>query len=160
MQSTKTEGEFETMDEIDVKLLEILSRDSSQTATEITSQINLSIPAVNKRIAKLKASGIIENFTIQINAKQVDKPVLAFIMVVLNQYSQTDQFQSVIQADPDIVECNAITGEYDYLLKVYAKDIESLEEKLLKLKSTKGIAKSNTMFSLMQHKHLPGPLPD
>ena len=49
---------------------------------------------------------------------------------------------------------------YDYLLKVYAKDIESLDEKLLKLKSTKGIAKSNTMFSLIQHKHLPGPLPD
>lgn len=148
------------MDEIDVKLLEILSKDSSLTATEITTQVNLSIPAVNKRIAKLKTSGVIENFTIQTNPKKIDKPVLAFVMVVLNQYTQIEQFLSVIQSDPDIVECNAITGEYDYLLKVYAKDIENLEEKLLKLKNTKGIAKSNTMFSLTQHKHLFGPLPD
>lgn len=148
------------MDEIDVKLLEILSKDSSQTATEITSQINLSIPAVNKRIAKLKANGVIENFTIRVNAKKVEKTVLAFIMVVLNQYSQAEEFQRFVQADPDIVECNAITGEYDYLLKIYARDIESLEEKLIKLKSTKGIAKSNTMFSLLEHKRLSGPLPD
>ena len=148
------------MDEIDVKLLKLLSEDSGQTATQIMSRVNLSIPAVDKRIAKMKSGGVIKRFTIQVNPKQIEKPVLAFIMVVLNQNLQTEDFQKVIQEDPDIVECNAITGEYDYILKVYARDTESLEEKLLKLKSTKGIVKSNTMFSLMEHKHLPGPLPD
>ncbi len=84
---------FDYMDEIDVKLLKLLSEDSGQTATQIMSRVNLSIPAVNKRIAKLKSGGVIERFTIQVNPKQIEKPVLAFIMVVLNQNLQTDDFQ-------------------------------------------------------------------
>ena len=147
------------MDEIDVKLLQLLSKDSSMSATEITTQVNLSIPAVNKRIAKLKSSGVIKSYTIQVNPKKIEKNVLAFIMVVLNQYSGVDDFLKIVKLDPDMIECHAISGEYDYLLKVYAKDIEELEDKLVALKVAKGVAKSNTLFSLCEHKHLSGPIP-
>jgi len=147
------------MDEIDRKLLEILGKNANITATELTSLVNLSIPAINKRIARLRSSGVIEAFTIRVNPKKIGKTVLAFVMVVLEQYSHADGFHKYVLDDPDIVECNAISGEYDYLLKIYASDIESLEKKLLALKKTKGVAKSNTMFSLLEHKHLLGPLP-
>ena len=148
------------MDETDVKILNILSEDSSTTTTDITQKINLSIPAINKRIAKLKSCGLIKQFTIRVDAKKVGKPVLAYVMIILDQYAHLDHLLRFIQADRDIVEFHAITGEYDYILKVYAKDIESLEEKLINLKKQKGIAKSYTMFSLLEYINLPGPLPD
>lgn len=148
------------MDDIDIKLLHILSDNSNQTATEIMSQINLSIPAINKRIAKMRASGLIKKFTLSVDAKMVGKPVLAYIMVILNQYSEVEELVKYIRSDKDIVECHAITGEYDYILKMYARDIEHLEEKLIKLKKQKGISKSQTMFSLLEYKNSPGPLPD
>jgi len=147
------------MDEIDEKILRLLAKDSSMSTTEITSEVNLSIPAVNKRIAKLKSSGVIKHFTIQVDAKKIEKNVLAFIMVILNQYSSANDFLKIIGSDPDIVECHAITGEYDYLIKVYAKDIQELESKLISLKEVKGVSKSNTLFSLCEHKYLSGPLP-
>ena len=138
------------MDEIDARLLEILTIDSSQTATEIAAQIKLSIPATIKRIGKLTNNGIIERFTIQANAKRIGKSVLAYIAVTLNPRFSIDEFQTMVHADRDIVECNAVSGEYDYLLKIYASNVKALDE----------ISQSQTMFSLSELKHLPGPLPD
>lgn len=62
--------------------------------------------------------------------------------------------------DPDILECYSITGEYDYILKICAKDIDSLERKILDLKKKKGVLKSHTMISLMEHKFVPTVLLD
>lgn len=148
------------MDDIDIKLLHILAENSNQTATEIMPQINLSIPAINKRIAKMRASGLIKKFTLSVDAKMIGKPVLAYVMVILNQYSEVEELVKYVRLDKDIVECHAITGEYDYILKMYARDIEHLEDKLIKLKKQKGISKSQTMFSLLEYKNATGPLPD
>ena len=148
------------MDDIDIKLLHILAENSNQTATEIMPQINLSIPAINKRIAKMRASGLIKKFTLSVDAKMIGKPVLAYVMVILNNYSELEELVKYVRSDNDIVECHAITGEYDYILKMYARDIEHLEDKLIKLKKQKGISKSQTMFSLLEYKNATGPLPD
>lgn len=148
------------MDEIDVKILNILSENSNTTTTDITAKVNLSIPAINKRILKLTQRGIISRFTILVDNKKAGKPIQAFILVVVQHNSATDKLSKYIQSDPDILECYAVTGEYDYLLKVCAKDVEGLEEKLLHLKRQLGVIKSHTLLSLMEHKFQPSALPD
>ena len=60
--------------------------------------------------------------------------------------------QKYVNEHPDVLECYAVTGDYDYLIKMCAESIEALEEKLLYLKKQKGVVKSHTMFSLMEHK--------
>jgi len=140
------------MDEIDAKLLRILSENADATATEMMAKVNLSIPAINKRISKLRQSGVIRQYTILVDPDKVGKPIQAFILVVLQQPSGAGMLTEYIQSDPDILECYAVTGEYDYILKVCARDVEQLEQKLNLLKQQKGIAKSYTMLSLMEHK--------
>lgn len=147
------------MDAIDKKLLEILMQDARCSATDIAKKVNLSIPAVNKRIAKLRESGVISKFTVQIDPKKIDKSVQAFIMLVVDQYSKVNELFAFIDKSQNIVGCYAITGEYDYLLNLYAKDIEELESVLLELKEKKCVSKSHTVFVLMEHKHTTGPLP-
>lgn len=141
------------MDDIDRKLLRILSENSSTTATDMMAQVNLSIPAINKRIQKLRQAGVIRQFTILVNPEMVGKPIQAFILVVLQQSHHVDKFLEYIRSDPDILDCYAVTGEYDYLLKVCAADMEMLEEKLSHLKRQSGVIKSHTMLSLLEHKH-------
>lgn len=148
------------MDEIDSKILHILSENANATATEMMAQINLSIPAINKRISKLRQSGMIRQFTILVDPEKVGKPIQAFILVVLQHPSCATALAEYIQSDPDILECYAVTGEYDYIIKVCAADVEQLEKKLLLLKHQKGVAKSHTMLSLMEHKFRPCILPD
>ena len=148
------------MDEMDRMLLRLLLEDSAATATELSRRVNLSVPAVNKRIARLKKSGVIECFTVRLNAERVGKGVQAFVLVAVSRYAKSEELLETVQADPDILECHAVTGEYDYLLKVCARDVAELERKLLRLKEKECVAKSHTMFSLMTHKHISGPLPE
>lgn len=147
------------MDETDAKLLKLLAKKADATATELMPKVNMSIPAINKRIAKLKSSGAIRHVTVVTDPKQVGKPIIAFVLVVLDRFSGTDGLLQMVNADPDILECYAVTGEYDYLIKICAADIESFEEKLLKLK-TKNVAKSHTLLTLCEHKYFPSVLPD
>jgi Lrp/AsnC family leucine-responsive transcriptional regulator len=140
------------MDSVDRKILSILANDAGKTATEIGRVVNLSIPAVNKRIAKLKEEGVILSTTVITDAKKVGKPVCAFILLVMRYGEEIGQFMKHIKEDPDILECYAITGEYDYLIKVCAPDVQTLEEKLLFIKGQKGVTKSHTMLALAEHK--------
>lgn len=148
------------MDDIDYKIIKILSDNANATATEISTQVNLSIPAVNKRISKLKQTGLIRQFAVVLDPEKVGKPIQAFILLLLQQPSGASKLTEYIQSDPDILECYAITGEYDYILKVCARDVAHLEKKLNHLKQQKGIAKSYTMLSLMEHKFRASILPN
>ena len=147
------------MDSIDIKLLRLLAQDAGATTSSLVPKLNLSVPAINKRIAKLKADGIIEQTTILINSQKVDKQITAFILVVLEHFKQSEQLMEIVKADPDILECYAVTGDYDYILKICTTDIDTLENKLLKMKE-QGIAKSQTMFALRKHKFSATALPD
>lgn len=148
------------MDAIDKQLLQILAADSSTTATDISAQIHLSIPAINKRITKLRTSGVIRSFTVQVDPRKIDKSVQAFVLLVVSEYAQTKELFDFVNSQKDVIDCYAITGEYDYLIKIYTRDIDSLEDILLKLKEKRCVSKSHTMFALMEHKHVSGPLPD
>ena len=148
------------MDKTDAKILSILADNANTTSTEIGEKVNLSVPAVNKRIQKLKNDGVIKNFTVITTGKKVDKPIMAFILLVMRYGDGIDTLLEYIEKDIDILECYAVTGEYDYLIKICAEDVESLENKLLHLKKQKGVVKSYTMFSLMEHKFKSAILPD
>lgn len=148
------------MDHIDRKILQILSKDASITATEMTSMVNLSIPAINKRIQKLKDSGVIRRFTIQVDPEMVGKPICAFMLIVLQQGAGMDSVMEFIQSDPDILECSGVTGEYDYLLKICAPNVPALQKKINHLKKKAGVVKSHTMLSLTEYKYMISALPD
>ena len=119
----------------------------------------MSIPAINKRISKLKASGVIRRATILTEPKTVGKPVLAYVLVVMDRFSNAQALFDYAAADPDVLECYAVTGEYDFILKLCAADVSALEDKLLELKRSRGIAKSHTMLALQEHKFAPTALP-
>ena len=148
------------MDKTNRKILSMLSADASVSAAEISAAVHLSIPAVNKRIRDMKESKTIRSFTISTDPKKVGKPVIAFIFVVFRFKENMSDFFELIERDPDVLECYALTGEYDYMIKVCAENIESLETKLLSIKSQSGVERSHTMLSLMEHKFKPTILPN
>ena len=148
------------MDIIYKKILKILAENGDASATEIGRLVNLSVPAVNKRILRLQNEKIINNFTIVTNPKKTDKTIMAFVFIVMRYGESVKSLLQYASDEQDILECYSITGEYDYILKICAKDIEALENKILEIKNIKGVIKSHTMISLMEHKFAPTILPD
>jgi len=148
------------MDHIDNEILHILAENSNATSAQIAGQVNLSVPAVNKRISRMKKEGIIQSYTILTNRKLIQKPIIALIFLVVKYESGVSSLLQCVQEDEDVLECHATTGEYDFFIKVCADSIESLEDKLLRFKKQKCVVKSHTMLSLMEHKFQPTVLPD
>ena len=148
------------MDKTDRAILKLLSAHAECTAVRLAQEVHMSVPAVNKRVARLREAGVIQSYTVRLNAKAIEKSVVGSALLVLEQYAMLDELLRFVDAEPDILEFHAITGEYDYIAKICAHNIEDFESKLLRLKKQKGVAKSNTFFSLLEYKNLPGPLPD
>ena len=148
------------MDITDKKILKILSENANATATEISAMVNLSVPAVNKRILRMQTEGIIERFTIVTSPKELNKTVHAFVFIQMQYGENIKALLEYAKNEPDVLECYSVTGDYDYVLKICAKDIDSLEDKILRIKGNRGVLKSHTMISLMEHKFSPTVLPD
>lgn len=147
------------MDKIDEKILQIVSLNANTPAQEIGKAVNLSIPAVNKRLQKLKGDGVIRSYTVITDSKKVMKPIVAFVLIVMQYSKDTENFLKTLNEDPDVLECYAVTGEYDYVIKIYAKSVDDFESKLLKIKRHRGVLKSHTMFALEEHKYSATVLP-
>ncbi len=148
------------MDTIDKRILMLLADNAELTATEIGAAVGLSVPAVNKRIRRLRQDGMIRRFTVLTDGRQLGKPIAAYILIVARYGDGIALLLDALNADPDVLECYAVTGEYDYLLKVCARDVEALEEKLLRIKRLKGVVRSHTMLALQEHKFMPTIVPD
>jgi len=148
------------IDATDKKILAHLAENADASATEIGNAVGLSVPAVNKRIRRLTEEKVIKSFTVLTDGKKLDKPITAFIFLVFRYGDGAAAILDYLDKDPDVLECYAVTGEYDYLIKVCARDVETLEDKLLNLKKQRGVDRSHTMLALMEHKFSPTVLPD
>lgn len=147
------------MDKLDERIIAALAKDADVTATELSAGLHLSVPAINKRIRALKQEGVIQKYTVITDHKRVGKPIIAFVLIVLKSIEETDRFFAHVSEDPDFLECHAITGEYDCMLKVCVASVEELDRKLAVLKTHNGVMKSYTMLSLTTHKYSPTVLP-
>lgn len=137
------------MDEIDKKIIKIMSENSRISNSEISKQVFLSIPAVGERIKKLEEKHIIEKYTIRTNRNKLGYKLLAIIFVNIDDTEKIKEFREKITVMEEVIECLHMAGEYDYLLKILVRDTEELEDFLSnKMKSIKGVGRSNTMISL------------
>lgn len=137
------------MDSIDIMIINALEQNSRATASQISKEVNMSVPAVAERIRKLEESGIIEQFTIRLNRKMMGLRLMAVIFVNIDYNRNIDSFRNGVAELSEVIECHHMAGEYDYLLKVLVEDTEALEDFISdKLKRLPGVAMSNTVISL------------
>lgn len=136
------------MDNIDIKILKLLQNNARITASEISSKINLSIPAVSDRLKKLDASGVIEKYTAIISTKKMNKSLTVIMFVSLENPKFADKFIEIIQKEDEIIECHYLAGDFDYALKIITTNTETLEMILNRIKLVAGVQKTKTTVTL------------
>ncbi|MDV3427499.1 MAG: Lrp/AsnC family transcriptional regulator [Bacillota bacterium] len=136
------------MDNIDIKIIKLLQSNSRITASEISGKINLSIPAVSDRLKKLDSSGVIEKYTIILNAKKLNKSLTAIMWVSLDNPKFADRFVEFVKNEDEIIECHYLAGDFDYSLKITTENTETLEVILDKIKLVPGVMKTKTTVTL------------
>jgi Lrp/AsnC family leucine-responsive transcriptional regulator len=136
------------MDDIDTKIVRLLCENARMTVSEISSNINLSIPAVSERIKKIEASGIIKQYTAIIDPRLVGKNLTAIMSISLERPRYTEKFVEFVKGEKEILECNYIAGDFDYMLKIVTEGTYTLESLLNRIKSVPGVQKTRTIVVL------------
>jgi len=141
------------MDQIDRKIIGLLGDDARRSLADIGARVSLSPSAVNERIRKLAAGGVIRRYTVDVDPGKLGVPVCAFVFVALRESADEEAFRARVQDMPDIAECHHVTGVWNYLVKVQLADLSALEHFITALKSTGFIAKTETVIALSTVTH-------
>jgi Lrp/AsnC family leucine-responsive transcriptional regulator len=134
---------------IDSKALALLMRQGRASWADLAQHLRLSPPAAAERVRKLEERGVIFGYAARVNPEAVGYPLAAFVAVTLGRPQHRKGFLKRVAAIPEIVECHHVAGEYDYLLKVRARNTLDLDRVLSqKLKSGAGVTRTVTTIVL------------
>ena len=144
------------LDNTDKKLINLLQQDSKQTTKQLSLQLNLSVTAVYERIKKLENQKVIEKYVAIIDKNKIEKSFLVLCHIKLLQHSKeyVTTFEREVLELEEVSECFHVSGDYDYILKIYVKDMETYRNFMVtKLTAIKYIGSTQSSFAIKQVKN-------
>ena len=147
-------AQYAAMDDIDRKIIELLSLDARRPLAEIGAGVGLSASAVNERIRRLVASGAIRRFSVEAGPEALGLPVLALVFLALAPGADEARFRAFASGHAAILECHHLTGGWSYFIKVRVADLAGVEAFLAEMKAEGFVGRSETMLALSS------PVPD
>ncbi|MCK0167841.1 Lrp/AsnC family transcriptional regulator [Jannaschia sp. S6380] len=139
------------IDETDARILRLVQKDARLTSAQMSQRLNLSASACHRRLQRLEATGAIEATVALVNPRVVGRPTTVFVEISLASQADDvlDAFETAVARIPDVLECHLMTGAYDYLLKVVARDSEDFASIHRRhLARLPGVAKLQSSFAL------------
>ncbi|MEP5154192.1 Lrp/AsnC family transcriptional regulator [Planktotalea sp.] len=116
------------LDDVDKKLLAALQRHANSTAQELSDALNMSASQVGRRRQRLETEGYITSYRAHLDAQQIGLSVQAFVQVQLSSHGpeQASSFARLIELQSEITSAWTLTGDADYLLRIYCYDLSAL----------------------------------
>ena len=152
-----------TLDRTDLRLLAEIQQHGRATNAELAARVNLSASACLRRVQRLEAEGVIAGYGARLEPRAIGLGLQAFVRVQLSKHGSEAiaRFIDAVQLWDEVVACHALTGDMDYLLHVYVRDLEHFSRFLLdRLLDASGVADVNSSFVLRTVKGFSGlPLP-
>ncbi len=122
------------LDPTDKKILTELQADGRVSNTDLSRQVGLSESPCLRRVRNLESVGVIAGYSVLLDHRKLGLEIVAYVQVNLDQRSEADTnaFVNAVRKATWIVECVAISGTHDYLLKIAAKHIDHFGELTMK----------------------------
>lgn len=147
------------LDHLNVRILEELQCNARITNQELAEKVGLSPSACLVRVRKLETDGVISRYLADVDIDQLDHVIEAFIEVNLvnHERGELTKFENAMGANPHVVSCHRVSGQFDYLLLVVAQDMQQLREIADGLLSSgHGVSKISTIPILAKIKPFSG----
>ena len=137
------------LDDIDLKILDIISKNARIPFKDVASEVGVSRAAVHQRVNRMIDLHVIVGSGYHIDPKKIDYKTCTYIGVFLEKGSLYSTVAEQLRMISEIVECHYTTGQYAIFVKVYAKDNEHLRDILSdKIQNISGVASTETFISL------------
>ncbi len=141
-------------DKIDRAILNALQRDASLSVDEVSALVNLSRNACWRRIKQLEENGIIKGRVALVDPASVGVPLTAMVLIRTNKHDEMwmKDFQSALQAFPEVVGAYRMTGDLDYVLRVRVADVPAYDTFYKRLTSRISVSDISASFVMEEIK--------
>jgi len=148
------------LDDTDRALLRLLQQDADQSAAALAKNLDMSQPAIWRRIKRLKEEGVIKGVALNLNREKLGLGVTVFLGIKLATKGRVslEDFERAVKAIPEVQQIEHVLGLYDYRLRVVARDISDFERVLRRrIMTLPGVGDLEANVLLSEEKR-PGPI--
>ncbi|WEX07402.1 Lrp/AsnC family transcriptional regulator [Chelativorans sp. AA-79] len=117
------------LDRIDIAILDALQQDGRMPNAALAEKVGLSQSACSRRLDNLEKSGVIKGYHAQISNVALGHRMTVIVHISLSgQFEKTlSEFEAAVKRCPNVLSCHLMSGEYDYILRIAARDLEDYE---------------------------------
>lgn len=118
------------LDSYDLQLLSFLQENGRLTNVELSEKVHLSPSQISRRLQRLIDDGFIKSFHAHLDARLIGFGMMAYCLVTLKIHGEggMNDFHQRVRTLPEILECQSLTGEADYLLKIAVSDLKAFSD--------------------------------
>ena len=141
------------LDRIDIAILETLQKDGRISNASLAEAVGLSQSACSRRLDNLENSGVILGYHARLSIAALGHQMTAIVHISLSgQFEKTlTEFEAAIKRCPNVLSCHLMSGEYDYILRIAAKDLADYERIHKQwLSAMPHVTKINSSFALRE----------
>jgi Lrp/AsnC family transcriptional regulator for asnA, asnC and gidA len=138
----------EETDKLDVEILRRLRKDARKSYLEMARELKVANATIHERVSKLREKGILKGFHAHLSAEKLGRPITAFIGLITSQNKQLPRLVDRLKQIQEIEEAHTVTGKYDFLIKLRARNNGELQQLLNKIGSISGVSRHETMIAL------------
>lgn len=127
MAKTLKTVEIPALDKTDLAILRLLQQNARITIKEISEKVHLSSTPVHERIRRMEETGVIKQYVTLLNGAMLKKGLMVICYLTLRQHSKSagDKFIKTILEMEEVIECLTISGQFDFMLKVVAENMDA-----------------------------------
>lgn len=143
------------LDKFDRALLRALQRNARASLQELSEEVGLTTSPCWARIKRMEEAGVIEGYTVRVNAERAGLPEQLIVQLTLNKHTDAAlvEFARHLEAIPEVLEAYLVSGDYDYVLRIAVRDTRDYERLLReKLYKIPGVRHSKSSFVLRRLK--------
>ena len=146
---------FSQLDDKGTQILELLIEDARASTKSIADRLNIPRVTVHDRIKRLQERGVIDKFTVKVSHEKLGLPLHGFLLANWSGDKAREDRRSVAKEIcklPFIVGCHIITGQWDFIIEVVAREMDSLGDSILdELSKIEGIGHTQTMVTFYSY---------
>ena len=143
------------MEEIDRKIVSLLTRNGRMSFTELARQAGLSVSAVHQRVRRLEQDGVIKGYAAMVNPEDIGLPMTAFVSVKPFDAAAPDDLPQRLERLTAIEACHSVAGDENYILKVRVSSPTALEELLYQIRTLGGVSTRTTVVLSTPYENRP-----
>ena len=123
------------LDATDIAILKILQENAALTNKQLAARVHLSPTPVFERVKRLREQGYINNFVAVLDTEKLNCSFIAFCYIKMKQhtYDNAQRLMEAVQSMEEVGECYNISGDYDFLLKVYVSSMKEYQQFVLRI---------------------------